>query len=215
MRGGRRRNTPMRYVKITVLFSLLSMCVSLGWGQGRSFKAYKTDDGCSVLMSGDAMFEEPVQWTGRCESGLVSGLGIFSGQFDTRSLGIARWHSKFRFLNGKEHGAGWVVADPLVRQTNDSTFSMRLQVRRDGERLKRTSLWPSDPLDQSLQKAEEFVNEAVRLGLPTMTADELKNDVRQWYQNPSQYTGGGKAAGSAVQRGTDDPKTTGRGVRVG
>lgn len=205
----------MRYVKIKIIFSLVSMCASLAWGQSRSSNAYKTDVGCSVLLGGDAVIEEPVQWTGRCESGLVSGLGILSYQFDTRSLGIARWHIKFRFLNGKEHGAGWSVADPLIRQSNDSSFSIILQVRRDGERLRRATLRPSDSLDQSLQKAEEIANEAVSLGLPTMTADELKNDIRQWYLNPSQYTGGGKAAGSAAQRGTDDPKTVGRGMRGG
>jgi len=201
---------------IRIVCALGLMCASLVWGQSRPLKTYKTDAGCNVLMpGGDAVLEEPLQWTGRCQDGLISGLGILSYQFNSGSFGILRWHHKIRFLNGKEHGAGWYAPDPVLKQNNDPNHLMILYLKRDGERLRRVVLLPSNSLDISLQKAEEIANEAVSLGLPTMTADELKDDIRQWHQNPGQYTGGAKAAGGVAQRGTDDPKTLGRGMRGG
>jgi hypothetical protein len=201
--------------RILMLAALPIACLflnGLALGQERSFK---TDNGCSVVMTTNAPIEQPVQWTGRCVNGLASGVGILSYQFDTDSLGKARWHVKTMLTNGKENGVSWLVADPAIRQSNDATFNMNLYIRRNGERLSRKSLQTTDSLDQSLQTADALANEAQGLGLPTMSADVLKIDIRQWYQNPSQYTGGAStsnmASNSSVNRtsqATSQPTTT-------
>lgn len=161
-------------MKKKLLLVLIAVTSWGAWGQGAEMRTLKTDAGCTVVWPVGLTIQQPVQWTGRCENGLATGLGLLSYQFDTGSLGIARWHIKAMFVNGKENGVNWVVADPIDRQSNDSSFSMSLSIRRDGERLSRKILQPSIPLDQALQTADAMVSEAQSLGLPTMTADVLK-----------------------------------------
>ena len=208
----------------TTTRSALQVLVLLGvlgaggaWGQAIQIQTLKTDSGCSLLLAAGTTVEQPVQWTGSCENGLAANVGILSYQFDAGPVrGKVRWHVKAMFKNGKQIGVTWFVADPVLRfQNTDGSKPMVLVIRRDGQEASRKALQPTDSLEQSFQTADAMINEAQSLGLPSMSADVLKNDIRQWYQNPNQYTGSSVASSRAAPLSSDDPKVFGRSARGG
>ncbi len=191
--------------------------VGNAWGE--TFNAYRTDSGCKIFLLASNV-KQPVQWSGQCSQGLAHGPGVLSYQFDAGALGTARWHVCGHHEGGYLSGVSLSVADPEIRQSNDTLFSVGVGLYRLGIRQKRNSLLPDIQLAEAEIKLAAFVEQALAEGLPTMPLAQLRAALRTWKENPTfdpvawgaVPPGGSRFTGSTPQ-GPEDPRVVGRGAK--
>lgn len=187
-------------------------CVSAAWGQ-TPIATLVTDGGCKALRRLNNAVPS-FTWSGTCEGGLVSGIGIFSYQINSNGA-LIRIHSKALNVTGMETGAVWTVTDANIRRP-DTVDSLRLSIMEDGVRGAGVILSPTaESAASAVWGAQHVLDIAGEKKLRSMDANTLLADVRRWHENPIAFIRNISVPGTAQSSNPDDPKVRGRSARGG
>ncbi len=203
-------------MKKKLLLVLIAVTSWGAWGQV-SFQTFKTETGCKIF-STSKIDLPPYKWTGSCEDGFASGVGVYSfGLTSTESDGLA--YIKSLRLNGKESGVRWYVYQAKMLNNNPSDPQIIIAISVDGQVGPRKRFSTDITLDRALLSANALFDEALQQNLPSMSRDQFLSDIKRWHQNPMQFAtnAGGDSGANTPARSTqpDDPKVFGRSARGG